>query len=93
MHLAVPAWPPFIRTPQLQAARDPLRSLIYSAAERAVRDVYVDGNQVVADGEFVQTGFALSRRRSVGNNKAKTHIAAHKSASTPNNQTWPSKRP
>jgi 5-methylthioadenosine/S-adenosylhomocysteine deaminase len=30
-------------------ARDPLRSLVYHAAERAVRDVYVDGRQVVAD--------------------------------------------
>jgi cytosine/adenosine deaminase-related metal-dependent hydrolase len=30
-------------------ARDPLRSLIYTAAERAVRDVYVDGIRVVAD--------------------------------------------
>jgi cytosine/adenosine deaminase-related metal-dependent hydrolase len=29
-------------------ARDPLRSLIYTAAERAVRDVYVDGHLVVA---------------------------------------------
>jgi 5-methylthioadenosine/S-adenosylhomocysteine deaminase len=30
-------------------ARDPLRSLVYHAAERAVREVYVDGRQVVAD--------------------------------------------
>ena len=30
-------------------ARDPLRSLVYHAAERAVRDVYIDGRQVVAD--------------------------------------------
>ena len=30
-------------------ARDPLRSLVYHAAERAVRDVYVDGRQVVAN--------------------------------------------
>jgi len=30
-------------------ARDPLRSLVYHAAERAVRDVYVDGRRVVAD--------------------------------------------
>ncbi|HZN29863.1 MAG TPA: amidohydrolase family protein, partial [Xanthobacteraceae bacterium] len=29
--------------------RDPLRSLVYHAAERAVRHVYVDGRQVVAD--------------------------------------------
>ncbi len=33
----------------MMPARDPLRSLIYTAAERAVRDVYVDGEQVVAD--------------------------------------------
>jgi cytosine/adenosine deaminase-related metal-dependent hydrolase len=30
-------------------ARDPLRSLVYHAAERAVRDVYIDGRQVVGD--------------------------------------------
>jgi 5-methylthioadenosine/S-adenosylhomocysteine deaminase len=30
-------------------ARDPLRSLVYTAAERAVRDVYVDGRRVVAE--------------------------------------------
>jgi len=30
-------------------ARDPLSSLIYTAAERAVRDVYVDGHAVVAN--------------------------------------------
>jgi cytosine/adenosine deaminase-related metal-dependent hydrolase len=39
--------------PQMQPARDPLRSLIYHAADRAVRDVYVDGQQVVADGKVV----------------------------------------
>ena len=37
----------------MMPARDPLRSLIYSAAERAVRDVYVDGDRVVADGRAV----------------------------------------
>lgn len=36
--------------PYMQPVRDPLRSLVYSAGERAVRDVYVDGEQVVADG-------------------------------------------
>ncbi len=35
--------------PGMMPARDPLRSLVYTAAERAVRDVYVDGVQVVAD--------------------------------------------
>jgi cytosine/adenosine deaminase-related metal-dependent hydrolase len=35
--------------PQMMPARDPLRSLVYHAADRAVRDVFVDGRQVVAD--------------------------------------------
>ncbi|MFN4089677.1 MAG: PilC/PilY family type IV pilus protein, partial [Alphaproteobacteria bacterium] len=35
--------------PGMVPARDPLRSLVYTAAERAVRDVYVGGEQVVAD--------------------------------------------
>jgi cytosine/adenosine deaminase-related metal-dependent hydrolase len=34
--------------PGMVPARDPLRSLVYTAAERAVRDVYVDGVKVVA---------------------------------------------
>jgi 5-methylthioadenosine/S-adenosylhomocysteine deaminase len=37
----------------MMPARDPLRSLVYHAAERAVRDVYVDGQQVVADFKVV----------------------------------------
>ena len=32
-------------------ARDPLRSLIFHAADRAVKDVYVAGRQIVADGK------------------------------------------
>ena len=34
---------------QMRPARDPLRSFIYHAADRAVCDVFVDGQQVVAD--------------------------------------------
>jgi cytosine/adenosine deaminase-related metal-dependent hydrolase len=36
--------------PQMQPARDPLRAFVYHAADRAVREVFVDGRQVVADG-------------------------------------------
>ncbi len=36
--------------PAMRPVREPLRSLIYVAAERAVRDVWVDGRQVVAEG-------------------------------------------
>ena len=35
--------------PTMQPVRDPLRSLIYSAADRAVRDVFIDGRAVVKD--------------------------------------------
>jgi 5-methylthioadenosine/S-adenosylhomocysteine deaminase len=35
--------------PQMRPARDPLRSLVYHAADRAVRDVFIDGEQVIAD--------------------------------------------
>jgi 5-methylthioadenosine/S-adenosylhomocysteine deaminase len=39
-----------LECPQMQPARDPLRSFVYHAADRAVREVFVDGRQVVADG-------------------------------------------
>ena len=35
----------------MKPLRDPLRSLIYVAAERAVKEVFVDGRHVVVDGE------------------------------------------
>jgi 5-methylthioadenosine/S-adenosylhomocysteine deaminase len=37
--------------PYMQPAHEPVRSLIYSASERAIRHVYVDGMQVVKDGK------------------------------------------
>ena len=36
---------------QMMPARDPLRSFVYHAADRAVCDVFIDGSQVVADGK------------------------------------------
>ena len=42
-----------LECPRMQPARDPLRSLIYHAADRAVRDVFVDGQQVVAGGRVL----------------------------------------
>jgi 5-methylthioadenosine/S-adenosylhomocysteine deaminase len=39
--------------PMMLPVWDPLRSLIYSAAERAVRDVYIDGRAVVRDGRML----------------------------------------
>jgi 5-methylthioadenosine/S-adenosylhomocysteine deaminase len=40
-----------IKDPSMMPLREPLRSLIFVAAERAVRDVYVDGEQVVKEGQ------------------------------------------
>lgn len=39
--------------PTMQPLYDPLRSFFYSAADRAVRDVYVDGTEVVRDSRVV----------------------------------------
>ena len=36
--------------PAMRPVRDPIQSLIYAAADRAVRNVFVAGEQVVADG-------------------------------------------
>jgi 5-methylthioadenosine/S-adenosylhomocysteine deaminase len=44
--------------PYMQPDYDPLRSLIYSANDRAVRDVWVDGRQVVRNG--ATTGFDIA---------------------------------
>jgi cytosine/adenosine deaminase-related metal-dependent hydrolase len=38
------------RHPAMRPLRDPLRSLVYSAGDRAVRDVFVAGRQVVSGG-------------------------------------------
>ncbi len=39
--------------PYMQPDYEPLRSLVYSANDRAIRDVYVDGVRLVADGKLV----------------------------------------
>lgn len=38
-----------LKVPEMMPARDPLRSFVYHAADRAVRDVFVDGRRVVTD--------------------------------------------
>lgn len=39
--------------PMMQPARDPLRSLLFSAQDRAVRHVFVEGRQLVRDGSVL----------------------------------------
>lgn len=43
--------------PPMMPVRDPLRSLIYHAADRSVRDVYVDGVRVVENGKVLTLDF------------------------------------
>jgi cytosine/adenosine deaminase-related metal-dependent hydrolase len=62
--------------PQMQPARDPLRSLVYHAADRAVRDVFVDGNQVVAAGKVTtmdEAGACARLRAAQQRMEAHTH--------------------
>jgi 5-methylthioadenosine/S-adenosylhomocysteine deaminase len=42
-----------VTVPEMQPLYDPLRSLIYTAADRAVRDVFVDGVQRVGGGRVL----------------------------------------
>jgi cytosine/adenosine deaminase-related metal-dependent hydrolase len=39
--------------PYMQPAIEPVRSLIFSASDRAIRHVYIDGHQVVRDGQVL----------------------------------------
>lgn len=52
--------------PDMMPAYDPLRSLIYIAADRAVSDVFVDGRQVVAGGRVL----------TIDHQRAATEVAA-----------------
>jgi 5-methylthioadenosine/S-adenosylhomocysteine deaminase len=49
-----------IKHPSMMPMREPLRSLLYVAADRAVRDVYVDGKHVVAGGRAVNVDYAAA---------------------------------
>lgn len=52
-----------ITDPSMMPLREPLRSLIYVAADRAVRDVYVDGRRVVADGKVLTMDYTGASAR------------------------------
>ena len=52
-----------IKHPMMQPGRDPVRSLIYAAAERAVRTVFVDGRRVVEDGQVLAFDYPAAAAR------------------------------
>ncbi|MCY4609488.1 MAG: amidohydrolase family protein [bacterium] len=56
--------------PAMRPVREPLRSLIVVAAERAVRDVWVDGELVVADGKIATIDIAAELDRLEAGQKA-----------------------
>jgi cytosine/adenosine deaminase-related metal-dependent hydrolase len=49
--------------PAMRPVYDPIRSLIYAAGERAIRQVFVDGRQVVKDGRALAFDFADASAR------------------------------
>ena len=49
--------------PLMQPARDPLRSFVFHAADRAVRTVLVDGEMVLKDGNPVHLDPAAAMAR------------------------------
>jgi cytosine/adenosine deaminase-related metal-dependent hydrolase len=46
--------------PAMRPCRDPMQSLIYSAGDRAVRQVFVDGREIVRDGRMLTVDYAAS---------------------------------
>ena len=48
------------RHPSMMPLREPIRSLVYVAAERPVKDVYVDGKIVVQDGKTLTIDYATA---------------------------------
>jgi 5-methylthioadenosine/S-adenosylhomocysteine deaminase len=49
-----------VTEPAMRPVRDPIQSLIYAAADRAVRNVFVAGEQVVADGRVTTMDYAAA---------------------------------
>lgn len=61
--------------PAMVPCRDPLRSLVFSAGSRAVRDVFVAGEQVVANGEVLTFDLAdVARQVQIGQEKALSEV-------------------
>ena len=52
-----------ITHPAMRPVYDPIRSMIYAGAERAIRQVYVDGSQVVKDGRALAFDYADAAAR------------------------------
>jgi cytosine/adenosine deaminase-related metal-dependent hydrolase len=69
-----------LRHPAMRPLYDPVRSLFYSAGERPIRNVYVDGRCVVKDGHALAFDVAAALDR--------LEIAQHKSAADVEKYDW-----
>ena len=49
-----------LKNPWMMPARDPLRSLVYTAADRAIHQVFIDGRLVVDDGKVLTLDHAAA---------------------------------
>jgi cytosine/adenosine deaminase-related metal-dependent hydrolase len=49
-----------LKNPFMMPARDPLRSLVYTAADRAIKDVYIDGRKVVENRRILTLNHAAA---------------------------------
>jgi 5-methylthioadenosine/S-adenosylhomocysteine deaminase len=52
-----------VRHPAMRPVYDPIRSMIYAGGERAIRQVYVDGHEVVKDGKALAFDYADASAR------------------------------
>lgn len=66
--------------PMMRPGRDPVRSLVYAAGDRALKDVFVDGRKVVADGEVVTMDYRAAA--------AHLHEAQKRVIANAPNQDW-----
>jgi 5-methylthioadenosine/S-adenosylhomocysteine deaminase len=61
----------------MQPSRDPIRSLVYAAADRAVSAVYVGGEKIVAEGRALRVDFECAAREvNAGQRRAEEHVSA-----------------
>jgi len=67
-----------LAVPQMLPARDPLRSFVYHAADRAVRDVFIDGRHVVAEGKVLTLDQANAAERLVLAQRRMLEAAPHR---------------
>ena len=76
--------------PSLQPVRDPLKSLVFSGLDRPITDVFVDGNQVVSDGEVKTIDVrAVTETMNRGQQSALAGVSAADYARRPLDEVFP----